>query len=205
MNEFQQKIEALLFYQNQPVSYQWLARYVGTSVTTIKDELQEMMPLYQGRGITIVLTSEEVALVTAIEHVSLIEQLQNEESTKELSKQSFETLAIILYSQRGIVKPEIDFIRGVNTTYTLRNLMIRGLIEKKTNPSDKRSPLYIPSLDLLSYLGVSRIEELGSFDQHSKKLREISHQFNEEMQDIKTVTNEIEQDPSEVLVHNQDE
>jgi segregation and condensation protein B len=184
MNEFQQKIEALLFYQNQPVSYQWLARYVGVSVGTVRDEIAEMKKYYEGRGIGLVVTEEEVALVTSLDQNEVIEQLRDDESLKELSKQSFETLAIILYRGKGITKPEIDFIRGVNTTYTLRNLMIRGLVDKKTNPQDKRSPLYIPTLDLLSYLGVTQVEELSSFEVFSEKIQKLQTRFFDELQEI---------------------
>jgi hypothetical protein len=41
--------------------------------------------------------------------------------------------------------------------------MIRGLIEKIPNPKDQRSFLYRPTFDLLSFLGVTKIEEMPEF------------------------------------------
>ena len=73
-----------------------------------------------------------------------------------------ETLAIILY-KGSVTRSEIDYIRGVTSTFILRNLAIRGLVEKYINEEDKRTVLYKPTIDLLSYLGVESTEKLPSF------------------------------------------
>jgi segregation and condensation protein B len=75
---------------------------------------------------------------------------------KDLGKAGLETLSIILY-QGPISRAEIDYIRGVNSNFILRNLLIRGLIERVENPHDQRSFLYKPTLELISYLGLSKI------------------------------------------------
>ncbi|MDQ5912093.1 MAG: segregation and condensation protein, partial [Patescibacteria group bacterium] len=50
------------------------------------------------------------------------------------------------------------------STFILRNLLIRGLIEKKPAPDDNRTSIYTPSFKLLSYLGVSKITDLPNFE-----------------------------------------
>ena len=105
---------------------------------------------------------DEVALGTSPELSELMETLAKEELSGELSKASLETLTIILY--RGPVgKQEIDYIRGVNSGYTLRSLLIRGLAERLENPSDRRTYLYKPTFDLLSYMGIKRLEDLPDY------------------------------------------
>ncbi len=52
----------------------------------------------------------------------------------------------------------------MNSTFILRNLLIRGLIEKKPAPDDNRTSIYTASFKLLSYLGVSKISDLPNFD-----------------------------------------
>lgn len=182
MNEYQQKIESLLFVKNQPLSYVWISRYLGISVANTKEEIEEMKTYYTNRGIDIATTPDEVSLVTAHQQREHISELLKEDESKELSKQAMETLAIIVYKGR-VTKSEIDFIRGVNAMYILRNLLIRGLIIKKQNPEDKRSPWYQPSLDLLAYLGVNSISELEGYNDVTQQLKDIALQFNEEQQD----------------------
>jgi segregation and condensation protein B len=179
MNEYQQKIEALLFIKNQPLSYKWLARVLGISVTTVKDELDTMDSFYEQRGIQIVHVDDEVSLVTNKDVAQFTQEITKEEDAKELSKQALETLAIIIYKGK-VTKAEIDYIRGVNAMYILRNLLVRGLIIKKTNQDDKRNPWYQPSLDLLSYLNINKLEELYDYDAVQEQLKNIEEQFSDE-------------------------
>jgi len=72
-------------------------------------------------------------------------------------------LSIIIY-KGPISRAEIDYIRGVQSNFIIRNLSIRGLIEKVINPKDARSFLYKPTFDLLQYLGVAKIEEMPEFE-----------------------------------------
>ena len=104
----------------------------------------------------------EITLCTAPELSPLIEDLQKEELNKDLSKASLETLSIVLY-KNGATRAEIDYIRGVNSSFTLRALSVRGLVEKITDPKDNRRYLYKPSFDLLSFMGVKSIEELPEY------------------------------------------
>lgn len=180
MNLNQQKIEALLFYRNEPVSISWLSRYLGISKGNTHDEIQGMKDFFINRGVELVISEDEVSLVTHRNFHNLINSIEEQEELKELSKQALETLSIILYKGE-VTKPEIDFIRGVNSMYILRNLMVRGLIDKKTNLEDRRSPLYVPTIDLLSFLGVTNINELEQYDSYQEKLAKINEQYHSEI------------------------
>ena len=78
-------------------------------------------------------------------------------------------LSIILY-KGPISKAEIDQIRGVNSSYILRNLLIRGLVERK-NLSGKT--VYSETFDLMRYLGVAKKEDLPAYDKVIDKLNQI--------------------------------
>lgn len=187
MNLEQQKIEALLFYRNEPVSISWLSRYLGISKSNTKEEVEAMIPLYKERGIEIAITDDEVSLVTNRSLTDLINSIEEQEEMKELSKQALETLSIILY-RNEVTKSEIDFIRGVNSVYILRNLMIRGLISKKVNANDRRSPLYVPTIDLFSFLGISKVQELENYDVYKEKLQAIQTEYLNELSDTEETT-----------------
>jgi segregation and condensation protein B len=164
-----QQLEAILFWKAEPVSIKKLASFLNTDVATIKSSLNELENNLRGRGLTLVRNDDEVMLGTAKEHSALIEQLTKEELTRDLGKAGLETLSIILY-QGPISRSDIDYIRGVNSQFIVRNLLIRGLIERLENPKDARSFLYKTTLDLLSHLGISKIENLPEYEQVRKDI-----------------------------------
>lgn len=105
----------------------------------------------------------EVMLGTAPELSGLLEEIVKSELSEDIGRAGLETLAIVLY-QSPITRAKIDFIRGVNSSFILRNLAVRGLVERVTNPNDSRSYLYKPSFQLLSHLGVTRVEDLPDYN-----------------------------------------
>lgn len=88
---------------------------------------------------------------------------------KDLGKSALETLAIILY-QGPIKRADIDYVRGVNSQFILRNLLMRGLISRVDDPSDERTFLYKPSLELMAFLGITDIKQLPDFEEVVGKL-----------------------------------
>ncbi len=164
-----QQLEAILFWKAEPISFKKLATLLNTDVAVIQAGLLELEQTLKGRGLTLVRTDEEVMLGTAKELSSLIEQLTKDELSRDLGKAGLETLSIILY-QGPISRADIDYIRGVNSQFIVRNLLIRGLVERVDNPKDARSFLYKTTLQLLSHLGVSKLEDLPEYEQVRKDI-----------------------------------
>ena len=160
--DLDKQIEALLFWKGEPVTLKRLSEFTKKTPAEIDVALNTLELALKDRGIVLQRIGEEVTLGTAPTMGETIEALTKEEINRELSKATLETLSIILY-KGPIRRSEIDFIRGVNSTFILRNLLIRGLIEKVTDPKDERVFLYKPSFDTLSYLGVSKVEDLPEF------------------------------------------
>jgi segregation and condensation protein B len=88
--------------------------------------------------------------------------------SKEIGKAGLETLAIILYNG-PISRREVDYIRGVNSTFILRNLCVRGLVEREPDLKDQRILRYKSSLSLLAHLGIKSVEELPEFEMLKNK------------------------------------
>ena len=168
-----QKIEALLFWKAEPVSFKKLAILLGANEKVIIEGLDELEKSLKGRGITLIRTDDMASLGTSPEASFLIEQLAKDELSGDLSKAALETLSIILY-KGPISRSEIDYIRGVNSQFILRNLLVRGLIEKIDNPSDGRGFLYKTSVALLSNLGISKISNLPEYAEVRKEIDAIS-------------------------------
>ena len=169
------KIEAVLFFKNEPVSIDELSKWLGEKPDAIKTALANLSDSYKDHGIVLVSDGESVSLGTSPDLSELVEKLQKEELSRELGRAGLETLAIILY-KGPISRREIDHIRGVNSSFILRTLLIRGLIER-TDPSTSlgagRSYSYKPTLKLLEYLGVSSREDLPDYKSAFKKIEEF--------------------------------
>jgi len=167
----EQKIEAILFYKNEPMKIKKLAELLGEKEKEIKEALQNLTKSFDERGICLIMTGEEVSLATTPETKDLIEGIAKDEMSKEIGKAGLETLAIILYNG-PVTRREIDYVRGVNSTFILRNLCIRGLIEREPDPKDQRIFKYKGSLSLLAHLGIKAITELPEFEMFKNKIEE---------------------------------
>jgi len=163
------QIEAILFWRGEAISLKKLGEILEKPVEEIQAALQTLDEKLQDRGLELVYNEDEVMLGTRATLSPLIEKLRKEELVRDSGKAGLETLPIILY--RGPVsRRDIDYIRGVNSQFILRNLLVRGLIEKVVNPQDERSFLYKPTFELLTHLGVSKIDELPEFADVRKEL-----------------------------------
>jgi len=156
--------KAILFWKAEPVSVKKLAALLSVKEGEVRDGLKELESELRGRGISLIQTDDEVTLGTAKELSPLIEQLTKDELTHDIGKAGLETLSIVLY-QGPISRADIDYIRGVNSQFIIRSLLIRGMVERVENPNDARSFLYKPTIQLLSHLGLSKITELPEYSQ----------------------------------------
>jgi segregation and condensation protein B len=166
MNELnlQSKIESLLFYKGEPMSLANIAKVLSVSVNEVEQSIKDLSESKKGTGLCIVNMGDQYELCTSPDASVFLEALRKEELTKELSKATLDTLSIILY-KNNVTRSEIDYIRGVNSSFILRNLLIRGLIEKGVDPSDSRRVVYKPTIDTLRFMGVDNIQDLPRYNE----------------------------------------
>ena len=178
--DLEKKIEAILFWKGEPLAKKKLAEVLDVKVEEVSESLTKIKESLQDRGFALLENDDRVTLVTAPEVSSLIEKLQKEELNKELSKASLETLSIILY-KNGVTRHEIDYIRGVNSSFILRILSIRGLVERSIDPKDSRRYIYKPSFELLSFMGIKSIKELPEYEEVNGNIEGAIKNFEEEL------------------------
>src|SRR3989344_15436 len=192
MINLESKIEAILFWKGEPVSFKKLEDILKVSKEEIKDAVFNLKNNLENRGIVLLEKNNparnashgdagrDLTFGTPPELSKLFEALQKEELNKELSKASLETLSIVLY-KNGVSRAEIDYIRGVNSSFTLRALSVRGLIERETDSKDSRRYIYKPSFELMSYMGIKSIEELPDYGKVRKEIEIVAQNLMEEM------------------------
>lgn len=146
------RIEAVLFWKAEPLTVKKLAEILDEDEEDVSSALKDLEKNLEGRGVSLISWENEYALTTAPGVSTLIESLTKEELVKDLGKAGLETLSIILY-KGPVTRADIDYIRGVNSAFILRNLSIRGLVVKENN-------VYRPTVDLLAHLGIKSISDL---------------------------------------------
>ncbi len=178
--ELEQKIEAILFWKGEPISRKKLSDILKIEQTEINESIEKLKINLQSRGLVLLEKENDITLGTSPEISSLIEDLQKEELNKDLSKAALETLSIVLY-KNGASRAEIDYIRGVNSSFTLRALSIRGLVERILDPNDNRRYVYRPSFDMLSFMGVKSVEELPNYREVSANINVAAENLAQEL------------------------
>lgn len=173
----EQKIESILFYTGEDMSIAELANLCECSDQEIRESLTRLFQHLKERGINLLSNGDKVALGTHPETAELIKKVKKEELAKPLGKAGLETLAVILY--RGPVqKSQIDYIRGVNSAAILRNLQVRGLIEKMKTPHTPRV-LYRATNDSLRHLGITHVNQLPRYEVANTTLKKFEEDSNE--------------------------
>lgn len=165
-------IEALLFLKGEPMTIKQLSKILKESESNVESAINSLQNNLSDRGIKLIKKEDSVMLTTSPKSSEFTKELVKEEFNSELTKASLETLSIIVY-KGPINRSKIDYIRGVNSAFTVRNLLIRGLVEKVVNPKDSRSYLYKPSFQFLQYLGIQNIKDLPEYEEFNKKSEEF--------------------------------
>lgn len=169
-------IESILFVAGEPISVEKLKKILHSTKEDVEHALEKIKTDYADRGIVLVQKGDAWQFATAPINAGVIEQMVKSEFTEELSRAGLETLTIIAY--RGpLTRARIEYIRGVNSVFTLRNLLMRGLIERSENPKDARSFLYSVSFEFMKTLGITTLEELPRYEELKKKAEEVTASF----------------------------
>lgn len=166
------RIEAVLFVNGEPMGVARLAELTGVSKTDVRNALVELDTALSGTALRLVYSGGDVQLACRDYLKSDIDALVSGEHARGLSRAGAETLAVVAY-RSPIPKKDIDYIRGVNSAFALRNLLIRGLIARHVSDVDHRTVLYEPTLDFLKFMGVSRREELPEYVEFQQKTKEF--------------------------------
>lgn len=155
-------VEALLFAEGGSLSLKKIAQLLNVSLKEASDALPELRANLAGRGLSLITTETEASLVISPETRDAVKSAYERELGREIGDAGLEVLSILLY--RGpSTRAQIDYIRGVNTSSTIRTLLSRGLVERIGNPEDAREYLYRPTVELLAHLGVTRREDLPEY------------------------------------------
>ncbi|PCI30125.1 hypothetical protein COB52_01830 [Candidatus Kaiserbacteria bacterium] len=168
MDRNAQKLQALLYSNGGEMKKAEIASLMELSKEEVEVAIENLKSNTQ--GIEIIETLEHVSLRTSAEYSEFITQTQKKNSEKDVGTAGLEVLSIVLY-KNGASRSEIDYIRGVNSSATLRQLILRGLLERSKSESDSRAWEYKVTPELLSHVGVSKVHELPEYETMKESLQ----------------------------------
>ena len=158
-SELANKVEAVLFVAEKPVSRSELARVVGATPRQLDAALGELRLAFEETGLRLQHDGDEWQIVTAPEMASFVAAYLGADRLR-VSPASLETLAVIAYRQ-PITRAEVEAVRGVNCDQTIYTLMSRRLIEERGRKEAPGRPiLYGTTWEFLECFGLSSLDQL---------------------------------------------
>jgi len=156
-------LESILFVSNKPLRVKDFAALLHMEGAEISAALDALVNERKNSGVVVLENNGQYQLATSAANSTAVKDFLNSDLREKLTDATVEVLAIIAYRQ-PISKAEVESIRGVNSQYSLRQLLMRGLIEKIPNPSDARGSLYQTTTEFLMHLGLQSVKDLPEFE-----------------------------------------
>jgi len=158
-SELANRIEAVLFVAEKPVSRSELARIGGATPRQLDVALAELGGGYEGTGLRLQHDGDEWQIVTTPEAAPYVAAYLGADRLR-VSPASLETLAVIAYRQ-PVTRAEVEAVRGVNCDQTIYTLMSRRLIEERGRKEAPGRPiLYGTTWEFLECFGLSSLDQL---------------------------------------------
>ena len=159
-------IEALLFVSKVPLSFNRLREVCDTAyplkpkvLHSLIGELQQEY-ISQDRSFRLEEIEGGYILKTCEEFGPYLQLFHREKRGEKLSSAATEVLAIIAYRQ-PITRPQIEAIRGIDSSGTVMSLLERGLIEPAGQlEAPGRPTLFTTTPAFLQYYGLKTLQDL---------------------------------------------
>ncbi len=191
-------IQALLFYYGEPLAVGKAAKLLGMKeeeCASVVEALSVKLNDDPSAGFVILRNGDEIELATKPSLAWIFKKLIEEEFKEELTPAALETIAIVAYLG-PVTRAVIDYVRGVNSTFILRNLLIRGLVSRDLAAGKKNVFEYRISFDFLKHMGLTRVEDLPEYQKYKNILQKFEH-F-EEVEENHVNQEEIAPEPPEL-------
>lgn len=155
-------LEAVLFSLGEAVEIDRLAEALEVREDEIKNAFVNLQKKYQdeNRGIKLIEIENSIQMCSNPDYFECIKRVTQIKKEAGLSSAALETLSIIAYNQ-PVTKGTIEFIRGVDCTYSVTRLLERGFIDELGRAETPGRPiLYGTTAEFLRCFGLKNLDEL---------------------------------------------
>lgn len=159
-----EKVVTLLFLSADGIQIKKLADFLKITKEEVIDNIPFVKSKLEEIGLTLLVSNEVLSIVTKSEQSQLVESWTKEELEGELTPAALQVLTLVAYLGYP-TREQISYIRGVQSSQSIRALAVRGLITRVGE---------ICSLapESLKHLGITKIEELPEYETIHKDLLE---------------------------------
>jgi len=168
-------LEVLIFLSQEPLTLDRIKEVLGE---VPEEELQATLAALradfnqESHGIEIIQSPGGYLFTTKPDHDQWVRRLLQIEKKSRLSSAALETLSVIAYHQ-PITQAEVSAIRGVDSTYSIKNLLQKKLIKIVGRKKAPGNPLvYRTSEKFLEYFGLNSLDDLPKEEEIAKILEE---------------------------------
>lgn len=186
-HDLEEAAEAMIFAADDPVSAEQIAEIFAEvtgrpqpSVDDVTDAIRHLNDEYTetGRALEIREWGGGFRLATRQTLSPFVQALFVGEQEVSLSRSLMETLAVVAYKQ-PVTRPEVDFVRGVNSDYAIRKLMEMNLVDVRGRADSLGRPLlYGTTNRFLEQFGLMDLDDLPTLREVEELLDDPS--FDEE-------------------------
>ena len=155
-------LEAVLFSLGEAVEIDRLAEALEVREDEVKNAFKNLQEKYEkeNRGIKLIEIENSIQMCSNPDYFECIKRVTQIKKQAGLSSAALETLSIIAYNQ-PVTKGTIEFIRGVDCTYSVTRLLERGFIDELGRAETPGRPiLYGTTMEFLRCFGLKSLEEL---------------------------------------------
>lgn len=159
-----EKIITILYLSGEPITIKSIAGLLGTDAQSVEEVLKDVEQKIKETGLLLLRNGDEISIVTDSKQASLVAGFWKEELKGDLTPATLQVLSIVAYLGNP-TRQTISYIRGVQSSQSIRTLSVRGLIKRE-------GEVCVLSGDALKQLGVTKVEELPQYEQLRAELLE---------------------------------
>jgi len=168
-------VEAVLYLENDPVDLERLAKITLLNEDAVRSALEHLHARYSkaDSGLELSELGGGFSLIPRRDLMLSLRHHYGRKTDEKMSRAALETLSIVAYSQ-PVTRMEIDSIRGVNSTGTLKVLLDREFIRETGRKDTPGRPVqYGTTKEFLMLFGLASIADLPKLDEAERERFEL--------------------------------
>ncbi|MDB5260316.1 MAG: condensin subunit ScpB, segregation and condensation protein [Candidatus Nomurabacteria bacterium] len=159
-----QKLVTILFLSGDPISINTIAKILNVEVKEVEKNIEDVSRALEEIGLSLLNSRDGLSIVTQSNQAALVEGFWKEELKGELTPAALQVLTLVAYLSSP-TREEISYIRGVQSSQSIRTLTVRGLIAREGEKCGLTG-------EALKHLGVIKVEDLPEYVRINKELKE---------------------------------
>ncbi len=149
------KLVTILFLSGEPIKIDTLSSLLVVPREEIEKHIEELGAALNSIGLSLLRSNDGLSIVTQSVQAPLVEAFWREELEGDLTPATLQVLTLVAYIGTP-TREEISYIRGVQSSQSIRTLTVRGLISRT-------GEVCALTGDALKQLGVTTVEELPDY------------------------------------------